>query len=429
MKRKKIDMAQIAILGTGYVGLCTAAGFSKIGHKVMCFDVVKSKIESLKNGIIPIFEEGLKEIVFDSLSSGNLSFHLDVSEVAKDADFVFVCVPTPQDESGAADLSYVLEATRNISPLLKKGAILVVKSTVPLGASNKIIENIDRPDIHYVSNPEFLREGTAIWDFFNPDRIVVGSKNLEAATAVADLYCQPDVPVVTTTSSSAELIKYASNSFLAIKLSFVNEIASICENTGADIGDVVDGLGLDSRIGTKFLQPGPGWGGSCFPKDTRALLSASLSVGAPSELVQAAVTSNSRTFNRIVDRLQSKFINGIKGKKIAVWGISFKANTDDTRESPALEIVSRLLDAGAIVSAYDPIAVLPNGFGVVTQAATAFAAVEEADALIVLTEWPQFRQLNAEDFTSAMKTAYVFDTRRILNSTWENESDLMVVGR
>lgn len=422
-------MAQIAILGTGYVGLCTAAGFSKIGHKIMCFDVVKSKIESLKNGNVPIFEEGLEEIVSDSLTKGNLSFHFDVSEVAKDADFVFVCVPTPQDQSGAADLSYVLEATRNISPLLKKGAILVVKSTVPLGASNKIIETIERPDIHYVSNPEFLREGTAIWDFFHPDRIVVGSSNQDAATAVAALYNKPDVPVISTSPSSAELIKYASNSFLAIKLSFINEIASICENTGADIGDVTEGLGLDSRIGSKFLQPGPGWGGSCFPKDTRALLSASQAIGAPSELVQAAVNSNRTTFNRIVDRLQTKLTDGLKGKKIAVWGISFKANTDDTRESPALEIVSRLLDAGAIVSAYDPIAVIPENFGKVTQVDTALSAVEEADALIVLTEWAEFRQLNAKDFTSAMKTANVFDTRRILNSTWETGSDLMVVGK
>lgn len=422
-------MAQIAILGTGYVGLCTAAGFSKIGHKVMCFDVVKSKIESLQNGKVPIFEEGLEEIVSDGLNNGNLSFHLEVSEVAEDADFVFICVPTPQDESGAADLSYVLEATKNISPLLKEGAKLVVKSTVPLGASDKIIQNINRPDIHYVSNPEFLREGTAIWDFFNPDRIVVGSKNPEAATAVADLYQQPDVTEISTSSASAELIKYAANAFLAIKLSFINEIASICENTGADIGDVAQGVGLDTRIGSKFLNPGPGWGGSCFPKDTRALLSASKAVGVPSELVQAAVESNIKTFDRTVDRLQAKFTNGLKGKRIAVWGIAFKANTDDTRESPALEIISRLKDAGAQVTAYDPIAVLPKSFGEVSQVTTAISAVKDADALIVLTEWTEFRELNAQKFISVMKTPIVFDTRRILNNSWETESDLLVVGK
>lgn len=422
-------MAQIAILGTGYVGLCTAAGFSKIGHRVLCFDVVKSKIESLRIGKIPIFEDGLEEIVSDGLSKGNLSFHLELHEVIKDADFVFICVPTPQDKSGAADLSFVLEATKNVSPLLKKEAKLVVKSTVPLGASEKIIENINRPDVHYVSNPEFLREGTAIWDFFNPDRIVVGSKNPEAAKEVADLYSQPEVEVISTTSSSAELIKYASNSFLAIKLSFINEIASICENTGADIADVAQGIGLDTRIGSKFLNPGPGWGGSCFPKDTRALLSASQEVGAPSELVMAAVSSNNKTFDRIVDRLRTKFPKGLEGTKIAVWGIAFKANTDDTRESPALEIVSRLTAAGASVCVYDPIAVLPNNFVDVAQVSTALSAVKDADSLIVLTEWPEFKELEATDFTSVMKRTLVFDTRRILNSSWEKGSDLIVVGR
>lgn len=422
-------MAQIAILGTGYVGLCTAAGFSKIGHRVLCFDVVKSKIESLRMGKIPIFEDGLEEIVSDGLSKGNLTFHLELPEVIKDADFIFICVPTPQDKNGAADLSFVLEATKNVSPLLKKEAKLVVKSTVPLGASEKIIEKINRPDVHYVSNPEFLREGTAIWDFFNPDRIVVGAKNPEAAKAVADLYSQPEVPVISTTSSSAELIKYASNSFLAIKLSFINEIASICENTGADIADVAQGIGLDTRIGSKFLNPGPGWGGSCFPKDTRALLSASQEVGAPSELVTAAVSSNNKTFDRIVDRLRSKFPEGLEGTKLAVWGIAFKANTDDTRESPALEIVSRLTAAGATVTVYDPIAVLPKNFGDVEQVSTALLAVKDADALIVLTEWPEFKELEVSEFTSAMKRTLVFDTRRILNSSWETGSDLIVVGR
>lgn len=422
-------MAQIAILGTGYVGLCTAAGFSKIGHRVLCFDVVKSKIESLRTGTIPIFEEGLEEIVSEGLSNGNLSFHLELSEVIKDADFVFICVPTPQDESGAADLSFVLEATKNVSPLLRNDTKVVVKSTVPLGASLKIIENINRPDVHYVSNPEFLREGTAIWDFFNPDRIVVGSNDPEAAAAVAALYCQPEVTVISTSPSSAELIKYASNSFLAIKLSFINEIASICENTGADIADVARGIGLDTRIGSKFLNPGPGWGGSCFPKDTRALLSASQEVGAPSELVMAAVSSNSTTFDRIVDRLKTKFPNGLEGTKLAVWGIAFKANTDDTRESPALEIISRLAAAGATLSAYDPIAVLPNNFEGVVQVSSALTAVKDADALIVLTEWPEFNELEAAEFTKAMKRTIVFDTRRILNTSWETDSDLIVVGR
>jgi UDPglucose 6-dehydrogenase len=422
-------MSQVAIIGTGYVGLCTAAGFSKLGHRVMCFDVVESKIEKLQRGEVPIYEEGLQEILAEGLAKGNLSFHKELSEVAKDSEFTFICVPTPQDEDGAADLSYVLDASSKVSPLLKDGSSLVVKSTVPVGAAKRVAEAIDRPSINYVSNPEFLREGTAMWDFFNPDRIVVGSENTTAAKSVADLYCQTDVPTIVTTASSAELIKYAANSFLAIKLSFVNEVASICEQTGADIKDVATGFGLDSRIGEKFLHPGPGWGGSCFPKDTRALLSTSEAVGAPSQLVRAAVSSNNETFSRIVNRLSARFDGNLKGKNIAVWGIAFKANTDDTRESPALEIVSRLVDAGATVTAYDPIAHLPERFGTVTQTTTALEAVQSADALIVLTEWPEFRTLNAENFTSAMKTPYVFDTRRILNETWEQNSELMLVGR
>lgn len=422
-------MSQVAIIGTGYVGLCTAAGFSKLGHRVKCFDVVENKIDKLQRGEVPIYEEGLQEIIAEGLFKGNLSFHTELAAVAEDADFTFICVPTPQDEDGAADLSYVLDASKKVSSLLKDSASLVVKSTVPVGAAKRVIEAIDRPNINYVSNPEFLREGTAMWDFFNPDRIVVGSENKTAAAAVADLYCQTDVPTIVTTTSSAELIKYAANSFLAIKLSFVNEVASICEQTGADIKDVATGFGLDSRIGEKFLHPGPGWGGSCFPKDTRALLSTSEAVGAPSQLVKAAVSSNNETFSRIVNRLAARFDGNLEGKEIAVWGIAFKANTDDTRESPALEIVSRLLDAGATITAYDPIARLPEWFVNVAQTKTALEAVRSADALIVLTEWPEFRTLNAETFTALMKTPYVFDTRRILNETWEKHSELMLVGR
>ena len=422
-------MAHIAIIGTGYVGLCTAAGFSKLGHTVKCFDVVEQKIDMLKSGEVPIYEEGLQEIISEGLSKGNLSFHNDLADVASDAEFTFICVPTPQDEDGAADLSYVLTASRNVSELLQDGAVLVVKSTVPVGAADKVIDAINRPGIHYVSNPEFLREGTAMWDFFNPDRIVVGSADNESAKAVADLYCQNNVPIIVTTAASAELIKYAANSFLAIKLSFVNEVASICEQTGADIKDVATGFGLDSRIGEKFLQPGPGWGGSCFPKDTRALLSTSQAVGAPSQLVQAAVSSNNETFDRIVLRLASRFGGSLEGKEIGVWGIAFKANTDDTRESPALEIIRRLIEAGASVTAYDPVAKLPASYSSVNQVISPFEAVKNMDALMVLTEWPEFHLLKAEDFIPEMKSALVFDTRRILNETWESKSELLLVGR
>lgn len=421
-------MARIAVIGIGYVGLCTAAGFSKLGHRVKCFDIDANKIRNLQKNQMPIYEEGLHALILEGQARGTLSFHLDLPATLNGAEFTFICVPTPQDENGAADLSYVLEAATNVAPQLAPGSTFVVKSTVPVGAASAVIEVINRPEINYVSNPEFLREGSAMWDFFNPDRVVVGSRNSDAARAVADLYFQPDVPVVETSTTSAELIKYASNSFLALKLSFVNELASICEKAGADIQDVTKGFGLDSRIGDKFLHPGPGWGGSCFPKDTRALLSISDSIGAYSQLVKAAITSNDLTFDRIVDRLTSK-LGDMRGKKIGVLGIAFKANTDDTRDSPALEIVTRLLEAGGSVIVYDPVANLPVGFQSVIQVNSAAEAASGVDALLVLTEWPEFRQLRAEDLAPTMKSPVVFDTRRVLNESWSSHSDLMVVGR
>lgn len=422
-------MAQIAILGTGYVGLCTAAGFSKLGHRVKCFDVVESKIQLLQSAIIPIYEEGLKEIVAEGLGSGTLSFHTQLEDVTEDTEFVFICVPTPQDEDGSADLSYVLAATANVSPLLSDGVTIVVKSTVPVGTAEKVVNAINRPTLNYVSNPEFLREGSAIWDFFHPDRIVVGSDSQKAASEVADLYRQPTVPKVVTSPSSAELIKYAANSFLAIKLSFVNEIAGICEQSGAEINDVIEGIGLDSRIGSKFLNPGPGWGGSCFPKDTRALLAIAESVGVPSEIVKAAVSSNIHTFDRIVNRLSAQFSSGLNGKKIAIWGLAFKANTDDTRESPALEIAQRLLVQGAILTAFDPIAKVPTNLQLIAQCSDPKDAVSGADALLVLTEWPEFSTYDASEFTSLMNSPLVFDTRRILNNSWDSSAELITFGR
>lgn len=421
-------MAKIAIIGVGYVGLCTAAGFSKLGHRVKCFDLDERKIESLQKNQIPIYEEGLQALVSEGQKRGNLSFHFNLSDVLTDSDFIFICVPTPQDEDGTADLSYVVRAAKNIAPYLLDGATVVVKSTVPVGAASTIIESMNRLGIHYVSNPEFLREGTAIWDFFNPERIVVGSTSVEASLAVADLYGQTDVPIIATTTSSAELIKYAANSFLALKLSFVNEVAHICEKTGADIQDVTKGFGLDSRIGEKFLHPGPGWGGSCFPKDTRALLSTSKSVGAPSQLIDAAIAANNVTFNRMVDRLAST-IGSLEGKNIGVWGIAFKANTDDTRDSPALEIVNRLIEAGSKVVVYDPVAVLPSRYDNVIQVHTPAEAVQDKDALLVLTEWPEFHLLDAENLVSTMQSRVVFDARRILNESWSSECDLILVGR
>ncbi|MGV1034551.1 MAG: UDP-glucose dehydrogenase family protein [Microbacteriaceae bacterium] len=422
-------MAKIGVVGVGYVGLCTSAGLAKIGHEVHSFDIVPARIESLRAGRVPIFEHGLTELVAETMAERTLTFHLDLAEAVNDAEFVFLCVPTPQDEDGAADLSHVLSAAKQLSPLLASGATVVVKSTVPVGAAGRMRDALARDDIHYVSNPEFLREGSAMSDFFHPERIVVGSDDAAAARAVAALYQQPEVPVVVTSPSSAELIKYAANSFLAIKLSFVNEVAAICERTGADITDVMRGFGLDSRIGEKFLRPGPGWGGSCFPKDTRALLATSENLGVSSALVQAAVSSNERTFHRIVERLAASLGGGFEGTRIAVWGIAFKANTDDIRESPAISIMARLIGRGAEVVAYDPVATLPPQLAA-AQAASAQEAVHGADALMVLTEWDEFAGYDAAAFVPALRRPLVFDTRRILNESWNQDGiQLVKVGR
>lgn len=410
------------------LGFAPLQGFLGLDMSLNASISIRGKIRDLQQGQVPIHEEGLEALVEEGLTRANLSFHLTLSETLLDAEFIFLCVPTPQSEDGRADLSYVLQAACNVASFMRGGETLVVKSTVPLGAARLIIEAINRPDVDYVSNPEFLREGTALWDFFNPERLVVGSSNSKAAEAVADLYGRVGVPTIVTSTSSAELIKYASNSFLALKLSFVNEMASICEEADADIRDVAKGMGLDSRIGDKFLRPGPGWGGSCFPKDTKALVAISESVGAPSLIVRAAIESNTLVFDRIVERFSSQ-LGGLTGKRIAVWGIAFKANTDDTRESPALAVVSRIISAGGTVYAYDPVAKVPSEYPEVFQTSTAYDAVVDADGLIVLTEWPEFHLLSAKDALPLMKARNVFDVRGILNATWETQSDLILVGR
>lgn len=424
----KLDtVAKITIIGTGYVGLCSSAGFANLGHDVCGFDIDTNKIERLRAGETPIYEPGLAELLIDGAASGHLRFFTELGPAVAEAEFVFICVPTPQDEDGAADLSYVLAVAHSLSPLLSAGATVVVKSTVPVGAAERVQSKLARADVAYVSNPEFLREGSAMWDFFHPDRIVVGSSDEQSAISVAALYQQPDVPLVVTTAASAELIKYVANSFLAIKLSFVNEMASLCEQVGADISDVTRGFGLDSRIGEKFLQPGPGWGGSCFPKDTRALLNISERSGVPSALIQAAIASNDQSFHRIVHRLSDALGGGLEGMRIAVWGFAFKANTDDTRESPALAVMRRLAARGAEVIAYDPIATLPTGVNA-RQVPSALAAVRDADALIVLTEWPEFTETVARDALAVMRGRVVFDTRRVLNADWSEISEFMKSG-
>lgn len=412
-------MFKVAVIGTGYVGLTTAIGLASLGHDVVGYDIDPSKVDQLKAGILPIYEPGLDQMLTDVLASGKLRASSKLAEAINDAEFIFTCVPTPQDEDGSADLSYVISASKEMRDLLEPGAIVVTKSTVPVGSASQIEDAIGRGDIHVASNPEFLREGAAVIDFKNPDRIVVGARSADVAQRVMDLYAVIDCPKVLTSQPAAELIKYASNSFLAIKLSYVNDIAALCEAAGADPLEVMHGMGLDSRIGNRFLAPGPGWGGSCFPKDTRALASISAGFGIPIPLIDAAIASNEKAHKRVVDRVMQELGGSLVGKTVAVLGLTFKANTDDTRQSPAIAVIERLIGRGAKVVAFDPIVstYALAGLNVVDSPKT---AASEADALVVLTEWPEFGKLNPPDLLAVMRGTCVVDTRNILNkNNWQ----------
>ena len=379
-------MSKVAIVGLGYVGLTTALGLAKIGQSVIGVEINPERVSSLRAGKLPIFEPGLDSELVNSLQTGQLELTSSIEDAAANSKVFFICVPTPQDDNGSADLKYVIAASRQIADCASPGSVIVVKSTVPVGTGEMLRNSIDRKDISFASNPEFLREGSALMDFMEPDRIVVGADTLEVADKILSLYANIEAPKVSTSVKSAELIKYAANAYLASRLSFVNDLAALCEKVGANVDDVVSGMGSDSRIGNRFLQPGPGWGGSCFPKDTRALVSVAKNHGVNLGIVGAAIESNDNTFSRVVTRLKSLLGDELSGKNIAVWGLAFKANTDDTRDSPSLEIIKRLLSEGSKVKAFDPIASAPDWEGL-TQADSAAAAASGADALLVVTEW------------------------------------------
>ena len=422
-------MFKVAVIGTGYVGLTTAIGLASLGHDVVGYDIDPSKVDQLKAGKLPIYEPGLDEMLTTALKSGKLRVTSQLSEAVTDADFVFTCVPTPQDEDGSADLSYVIAASVAMKDLLKQGAIVVTKSTVPVGSASQIEDAIGRSDVHVASNPEFLREGAAVIDFKNPDRIVVGARSTEVAQKVMDLYASVDCPKVLTSQSAAELIKYASNSFLAIKLSYVNDIAALCEAAGADPLEVMHGMGLDSRIGDRFLAPGPGWGGSCFPKDTRALASIASGYGIQIPLIEAAIATNEKAHKRVADRIMQALGGSLVGKKIAVLGLTFKADTDDTRESPAIAVIERLIGRGAKVVAYDPMVSSYELKGL-TVADSAMSAATGADALVVLTEWQEFAILDSKKLLEVMSGTCVVDTRNILDkNVWQTAGAVFPVLR
>jgi UDPglucose 6-dehydrogenase len=407
-----IMFSTIAVIGTGYVGLTTGACFAHLGHRVICADVVAEKVEGLQRGEIPIFEAQLERIVRAGLDAGNLSFVLGSENAVAEADFVYLCVPTPQSADGSVDLTYLETAAAEISANLKPGTVVVNKSTVPVGSTLLVEQALGRSDVSVVSNPEFLREGTAVDDFLNPDRVVIGAADQAAANRVASLYLGVRAPIMITDPASAEICKYAANAFLATKLSFTNAIAAMCEAVGADVNDVLLGMGYDHRIGHEFLRPGPGWGGSCFPKDSQAIISIAEDAGYDFSLMRGVVAANEQQFDRIVGKVES--VIALDGATVAVLGIAFKANTDDTRESPSVEVMKRLVAKGARLKAYDP-AVSSVDLDGVEVVADAYAACEGAAAIVVATEWDEFKWLDLDKVADLVAERHIIDARNLLD--------------
>jgi len=409
--------AKIAIIGTGYVGLTTGACLSHLGHSVICADVVQEKVDSLSRGEIPILEAGLDELVHEGIAEGRLSFVMGAKNAVADAEFVFLCLPTPQGADGSADLSYIKAAATEIGPHLQSQAVVINKSTVPVGSAGEVEKKLKRDDVHVVSNPEFLREGTAVSDFLHPDRVVIGANDEAAAKRVASLYEALPGETLITDPASAETIKYASNAFLATKISFVNAMAAVCEEVGADVQDVVKGMGLDQRIGNRFLVPGPGWGGSCFPKDSHALVRIAENSGYQFGLLRQVIAVNEEQFGRVANKITRLAGGSVEGKTIAVWGLTFKAATDDLRDSPSLNIINRLLEMGASVRAYDPSVrdgsdARLAGIEIVTDP---YEAAAGADVLAVLTEWPEFREFSLGQVAEVIGVKALVDARNLLD--------------
>jgi UDPglucose 6-dehydrogenase len=405
--------ADIVVIGTGYVGITTAACLAHLGHRVVGADIDARRVEQLSNGEIPIVEDGLEELVKEGLASGNLRFTTDSAGAAATCEFAYLCVPTPQSHDGRADLSHIEAVATVIGPVLPPESIVVNKSTVPVGSTRVVERVLGRSDVFVVSNPEFLREGSAVHDFLHPDRIVIGSDDQSAAIRVASLYLGVASPPIVTDPASAETIKYASNAFLATKVSFVNAIAAVCEAVGADVNDVVLGMGYDPRIGHQFLRPGPGWGGSCLPKDTRALVSIAEDSGYDFDLLKGVITVNEQQLERVVTKVCDAVGGSVSGLTVAAWGLAFKARTDDLRDSPALDIIRRLSARGATIRAYDPAVHSPiEGIEVCEDP---YAACENADVLVVLTEWDEFRWLDLDKVAAAMKGLAIVDSRNVLD--------------
>ncbi|MPZ67778.1 MAG: nucleotide sugar dehydrogenase [Pseudonocardiaceae bacterium] len=408
---------RIAVIGTGYVGLTTGACLASLGHRVVCADVNGAKVEQLRRGVVTIQEPGLAGLVSAGLAAGRLEFVVGASAAVADAEVVFLCVPTPMGTSGGADMAAVESVTAEICDQLPAGAVVVNKSTVPVGTAARTAALLGRDDVAVVSNPEFLREGSAVEDFLSPDRIVVGCDAQDAAERVAALYARLGAPAVLTDAASAEMVKYAANCFLAMKLSYVNAIAELCERLGADVVDVTEGMGYDRRIGQAFLSPGPGWGGSCLPKDTHALAQVAAAAQFDFSLLTASLATNTRAQHRMVDKVRAAVGGSLAGVRIGLLGLTFKAGTDDLRDSPALAVAALLAAEGADLAGYDPgirgaVPGLTDDLQVVDDP---LKAATGAAALVVLTEWPEFRTLDWATLADAVTTRTVIDTRNLLD--------------
>ena len=417
-------MKQITFIGTGYVGLVSGAGVSDFGHQVVCADIAKDKIAQLQKGEIPIYEPGLGDLVKRNVQAGRLSFTTNVDKAIQEADVVFIAVGTPQGDDGDADLTAIFKVAEMIGKNLNHYKVICTKSTVPIGTGKKIIDIIQKDKgedkaFDYVSNPEFLREGSAVKDFLWPDRVVLGTNSEKALKIMQDVY-RPlfinETPMIQTSIQTAEMIKYASNAFLALKISYINEIANLCDEVDADIHEVAKAMGSDGRISPKFLHPGPGFGGSCFLKDTKALANLARKKGIQLRTVEGAIEANQAQKERMVEKIKGFFSGNISGKTIAILGLAFKSETDDIRDSSAIDMIQALLDGGAKVKAYDPIANnnMSKLFPSVVYCKNWEEAVKDTDGTVILTEWREFRGIDLEQMKALMNMPVILDTRNIL---------------
>ena len=413
---------QIAVIGTGYVGLVSGACFAEFGIHVTCVDVDKTKIDKLNSNIIPIYEPGLDQVVEKNVKAGRLEFTTDLKAAVEKSKVVFFAVGTPPKDDGTPDMSFYQKAADDVAAAMNGYKVLVTKSTVPVGTGKWLKDFVSSKipsgmEFGVASNPEFLREGAAIEDFMRPDRVVIGSNEPEAIEVMKELY-RPlfliETPIVITSLEAAELIKYAANAFLATKITFINEVANLCDAIGCDVHDVARGMGMDNRIGRKFLHPGPGYGGSCFPKDTRALTTVADQFGVETRIVDAVIEANEFQRQAMIPKIE-KLVGGLQGKKIGMLGLSFKPETDDMRESPAIEICHQLIERGAMVHAFDPVAMEESRHFItgIEYASDEYSALQDADALVIITEWNQFRSLDLERVKSLLKAPKIADLRNI----------------